>query len=154
MIEPYPQTYDSGKRGIYITIGVIAIAFISCISLHDVPVAFLIMFSLFATLFLFHFLWGFQKAKLYEDRMELRDIWGNLLMLLYFEEISRIGVVHTRRPQKIWSSDEMPGDDEEREKLVVFLKDGSEHEIDVSRFEQMRAICTFIQQKAEHNKTS
>jgi|GEM_PF-5426497 len=92
--------------------------------------------------------WGeYEQLWLYDDRIILANIRGEMKWLIHFDEIERVGLLNGMdRFSANVDGNNMPND-VTTELLIILLHDGREVQIDGNNFEEVPEINEFINQR-------
>ena len=136
--------YDTGKSFIY--------AFGA-----GAGISFLLMIATFAPFFVFTLIvTGFglamtiQKYRqilLYDDRIEILNLFGTQLMEIYYSDIKRIGFLHGHDTYGGGYRNNYNYSDVSTEVMVIMLNNNSEAQLDSNDYDDLHEICAYIQQK-------
>ena len=148
MMTNYEAKYDSGKKKIY---AFTALLFFSALLAIIIPslVIFWITVIFFGAVGTLGTILGFRTLYLYPDRMEIQDVFGRIQIEVAYNEIKRIGFLHG---QESYTSYRSPNSQynyqgAQTEELIILLKDSGRMQIDAGDFDEIHAVCAFIQRK-------
>jgi len=148
MMMKYEAKYDSGKKKIYAftTLLFFSVLFAAIIPSLIMFWGIVIFFSAVGTLGTIS---GFRTLYLYPDRMEIQDVFGRIQIEVAYNEIKRIGFLHSHENYSTFrsSNSQYTGQGSQMEELIILLKDSGRMQIDAGDFDEIHAICAFIQQK-------
>lgn len=144
----YEAKYESSRKKLYV---------FAAISLTSILLIFLIPFLNYLWMCIIFFcmiglaamIGGHRVVLFFDDKMLIQNLFGKMIMEVYFDEIKRVGFLHASNFDPLYSSyDKISNSSNNHsEELILLLKDGSRMQIDGDDIEDIHAVCAYIQRK-------
>jgi hypothetical protein len=148
MIMNYEVKYDSGKKKIYAFTILLIISILFAAIMPSLILFWGVVIS-FGAVGVIGTILGFRTLYLYPDRMEIQDVFGRIQIEVAYNEIKRIGFLHSHESYTSYRSPNSAYNDQgaQMEELIILLKDSGRMQIDAGDFDEIHTVCAFIQRK-------
>ena len=92
---------------------------------------------------------GYREILLFDDRLLIQDLFSRMIMEVYFEEIKQVGFLHANILNSVYSryNSSTNVSSDQMEELILLLKDSGRIQIDGGDFDEIHAVCAYIQEK-------
>ena len=147
-MRKYEVKYDSGKKKIYAFTTVLFISILFA-ALMPSMVIFWGVVTFFGAVGTLGTISGFRTLYLYPDRMEILDVFDRIQIEVAYDEIKRIGFLHSQENYSSFrsSNTQYTSQGYQMEELIILLKDSGRMQIDAGDFDEIHAVCAYIQEK-------
>jgi hypothetical protein len=92
---------------------------------------------------------NYKQLLLFEDRMQLADISGNMQWEIYFSDIRHCGFLDAVETYNSDIDGDSLSNGVDSELLIILLHDNRSAQLDGNEFEEIHAVYSFIRKKAD-----
>ena len=138
----YQIKYNSGKTKIYLLAGVCILSLLFLMAIPAITALFIFTFII-AGFGFFMSLAAFKSIVLYDDRIEVVNMFGGIQMEIDFDEIKRVGFLHGQESYTRYNN----GEDMSSYILVFLLTNNDTMQLDGNDFDDIHKVCAYIQEK-------